>query len=177
MGGFKMPRRGESAQMLQDLNAEHAPHPAGEDSPVIETKADGENEATLQRYNVTTNEETVKPAKERTKERTQKPTGQRTNVVSKHRTPEPVAEEISEANGERERRYATAIHRAHDDEIAVVTVRVSAKLNDYMDRYVERINRLQPKRRYRKQDAVAEAFAAFYAEHPLPTLPEADEEL
>ena len=58
------------------------------------------------------------------------------------------------------------------DEIAVVTVRVPTRLNEYMDRYVERVNRITPKRRYRKQDAVAEAFAAFFADHPLPPAPE-----
>jgi hypothetical protein len=63
-----------------------------------------------------------------------------------------------------------------EDEVGVVTVRVSNRLNEYMDRYVERINRLNPKRKYRKQDAVAEAFAAFFADHPLPPAP-ADEEL
>ena len=44
-----------------------------------------------------------------------------------------------------------------------------------MDRYVERMNRIHPKRRYRKQDAVAEAFAAFYADHPMPPAPEEDD--
>ena len=58
----------------------------------------------------------------------------------------------------------------------MVTVRVSAKLNEYMDRYVERVNRTDPQRRYRKQDAVAEAFAAFFADHPMPPAPP-DEEL
>lgn len=73
-------------------------------------------------------------------------------------------------------RFLTALERASTDEIAVVTVRVPASLNRYMDEYVARLNLTQPKRRYRKQDAVLEAFAAFYADHPLPA-PPGDEQL
>lgn len=69
-----------------------------------------------------------------------------------------------------------ALTLAAGDEISVVTVRVSGKLNEYIDRYVERVNRVSPKRRYRKQDAVAEAFAAFFADHPMPPAP-AEEDL
>lgn len=76
----------------------------------------------------------------------------------------------------RAERYQKALSLTKTDEIAVVTVRVSAKLNEYMDRYVERCNRLHPKSRWRKQDAIAEAFAAFFADHPLPPAP-ADEEI
>jgi hypothetical protein len=68
------------------------------------------------------------------------------------------------------------MERASQDAIAVVTVRVPAGLNRYMDDYVARVNRLNPQGRYRKQDAVAEAFAAFYAEHPMPPA-SADDEL
>lgn len=68
-----------------------------------------------------------------------------------------------------------AIARASADEVAVVTVRVSAALNRYMDDYTARINRLDPKRKYRKQDAVLEAFAAFYADHPMPPAPDEGE--
>jgi hypothetical protein len=77
---------------------------------------------------------------------------------------------------DREERLTRALQMAAEDEITVVTVRVSARLNEYMDRYVERLNRISPKRRYRKQDAIAEAFAAFFADHPLPPAP-AEEEL
>jgi hypothetical protein len=71
----------------------------------------------------------------------------------------------------REERFAVALDRAAQDEIAVVTVRVSASLNRYMDDYVNRVNRVDPKRKYRKQDAIADAFAAFYADHPMPPAP------
>ena len=68
------------------------------------------------------------------------------------------------------------MERATQDALAVVTVRVPAGLNRYVDDYVARINRVNPHSRYRKQDAVAEAFAAFYADHPMPP-PPPDEEL
>jgi hypothetical protein len=71
----------------------------------------------------------------------------------------------------REDRLATALDRAATDEMTVVTVRISVSLNHYIDEYVSRRRRLDPKSRYRKQDAVEEAFAAFYADHPLPPIP------
>lgn len=76
----------------------------------------------------------------------------------------------------RDERLQQGLQISQQDRVAVVTVRVSAKLNEYMDRYVERVNRTDPQRRYRKQDAVAEAFAAFFADHPMPPAPP-DEEL
>ena len=72
----------------------------------------------------------------------------------------------------REDRLAFALDRTAADELVVVTVRVSASLNHYMDEYVARRRSIDPKSKYRKQDAVAEAFAEFYADHPLPPLPE-----
>ncbi|MEI6502930.1 MAG: hypothetical protein WCP21_18120 [Armatimonadota bacterium] len=72
----------------------------------------------------------------------------------------------------REDRLAFALDRTAADELVVVTVRVSASLNHYMDEYVARRHSIDPKSKYRKQDAVAEAFAEFYAGHPLPPLPE-----
>lgn len=68
----------------------------------------------------------------------------------------------------REERLTAALHLAQEDEPVVVTIRVSPRLNAYIDRYVQRINQVEPKRKYRKQDAVAEAFAAFYADHIMP---------
>jgi hypothetical protein len=76
---------------------------------------------------------------------------------------------------EYERRRLQAIERWKDEDVTVVAVRVPAALNAYMDRYVNRINERDPKKRYRKQDAVLEAFAAFFADHPMP--PAADEEI
>lgn len=78
-------------------------------------------------------------------------------------------------SAERAERLRRGLQIGAQDELSVVTIRVSSKLNEYMDRYVERRNRLQPRQRYRKQDAVAEAFAAFFADHPLPP-PPPDEE-
>ena len=77
----------------------------------------------------------------------------------------------------RDERLQQGLQIAQQDKAAVVTVRVSARLNEYMDRYVERINRTNPQQRYRKQDAIAEAFAAFFADHPLPAAPPDEEQL
>jgi hypothetical protein len=80
--------------------------------------------------------------------------------------------------GERTSRYEKALAIARQEEeagnIAVVTLRLPAKLAKYMDDYVARIGQVSPKKRYRKQDAAAEAFAAFYAEHVMPPAPEED---
>ena len=100
----------------------------------------------------------------------------RESANGKRRIPDPQSShaepdsDLTAPNSERDARLETALQRAENDEIAVVTVRVSVRLNKYMDEYVARTNRLDPKRKYRKQDAVAEAFAAFYADHPLPHL-------
>lgn len=154
MGSLKMPPKGKSAAMLQELNAEHAPK---ETEPA---------EAVSDETNVVALQETTDVA-ESAASRPRKPHGASEKTVSGS---------VSPASGDgREARLETALKKAQEDEIAVVTVRVSARLNQYMDEYVARINRLDPKRRYRKQDAIAEAFAAFYADHPLPTLPENDE--
>ena len=79
------------------------------------------------------------------------------------------------AQDDLEERQAAALLRAQEDDIAVVTVRAPQKLNAYIDRYVERVNRISPKRRYRKQDAVAEMFAWFYASHPMPPAPDEED--
>jgi hypothetical protein len=52
----------------------------------------------------------------------------------------------------------------------LVTIRVPAKLHDYLERYVRRVNDNSPNKRkkYLKQDAIAAAFVAFYADHPMP---------
>lgn len=71
----------------------------------------------------------------------------------------------------REERIAFALDRAASDELTVVTVRIPAILNHYLDEYVARRRSVNPKSKYRKQDAIAEAFAAFYADHPLPAIP------
>jgi hypothetical protein len=170
-GGLKMPGKGGAAMLLSELNAEHAPRPEEEISSNKVT-----NVTTLQR----TNEETVA----RTKEVSNEPSPEETTEPTKQRRPqrssEPAPRRTSAASnaafGEREERLAKALQIAEEDEIAVVTVRVSAKLNKYLDDYVDRINRIEPKRKYRKQDAIAEAFAAFYADHIMPPAP-VDEEL
>lgn len=155
-GGLKMPKRGEAAALLSELNAEHAPVPLDnpEDEPSVT------NVTTLQR----------------TSERTKKRVNEDANVSSKQRSNAETKERFTVTSNERDDRLNKALQMAADDEINVVTIRVSTRLNEYMDRYVERVNRVNPKRRYRKQDAVAEAFAAFFADHPLPPAP-ADEEL
>ena len=78
------------------------------------------------------------------------------------------SEQTSLDGGSRQERLEHALKLGEEDEISVVTVRVSARLNEYMDRYVQRVNQTNPKRKYRKQDAILETFAAFYADHPMP---------
>jgi hypothetical protein len=175
-GELKMPGKGRAALLLSELNAAHAPVPPAEEET---------NVTTLQRYN----EETGEPSTETTNAgsvvetsvREPEPAKQRpkpaTPVRKKQETP--VAEEgpraAAERNTEREQRFERALATAQADDIAVVTVRVSGKLNKYLDDYVDRINRIDPKRKYRKQDAIAEAFAAFYADHVMPPAPVEDE--
>ncbi len=149
--------------MLQELNADHAPPPQ---------EPNRTNVTTLQETPVTTNEVTGDVSLQRThgtpNDHMDQQEGRRTSVARSKKNRE---EEKPTGEEDRPERLARALQLAAEDEIAVVTVRVSGKLNDYMDRYVERINRIQPKRRYRKQDAVAEAFAAFFADHPMPPAP------
>ncbi len=162
MGGLKMPQKGKGAAMLQELNAEHAPS----DDKI--TTNDVPTERTLDETNVTTLQGNKTDSK---------PTAEYLYGLNVSADVLPIVRETFSAHpADRETRMETALRRAAEDEIAVVTVRISTRLNQYMDEYVTRINRIDPKRRYRKQDAIAEAFAAFYAEHPLPALP-ADEEL
>lgn len=141
MSKLKMPAKGSSAAMLAELQAEHA------------AIAPETNEAT----NVTASQ----------------PEGaQATVAMPKRRTrsaDQPSSAPPSEVA--REKRLNFALDRTATDEMTVVTVRVSVSLNHYMDEYVARRRSLDPKSKYRKQDAVAEAFAAFYAAHPLPSLP------
>ena len=150
MGELKMPPRGKGATMLQELNAEHASTPE-------EVSNDATNVTTLQETPITTNERRKKRAKN-------------TALAGKE------AWQTSLDGGLRLERLEHALKLGEEDEISVVTVRVSALLNEYMDRFVQRINQTNPKRKYRKQDAVLEAFAAFYADHPIPPAP-ADDEL
>lgn len=141
---LKMPSKGQSAAMMAALQAEHASAPPTERLDV-------------------TNVTTLHPDNE--------PPNAPTNVATKPKapvSPGPPTSDVSPASTDRDARLAFALDRAASDEIAVVTVRVPAVLNRYMDDYVARVNRVEPKRKYRKQDAVLEAFAAFYADHPLP---------
>lgn len=113
---------------------------------------------TEERTNKATNVTRLQDDKERSLQNTE-------GAIEGHLTP-----------AQRDDRHQRALDIAAADKVTIVTVRVSARLNAYMDHYVERVNRAQPKRKYRKQDAIAEAFAAFFAEHPLPPLP-AEEEI
>jgi hypothetical protein len=187
---LKMPRKGESALMLAELQAEHA-------SGTVVSIADDKNDET----HVTTLQATHDTTSERSPVSTPVTSHAATNVTDNERaTPEtgrrqrarrprssspadqpavpdrPAHEQPRESStSQRDERYATALRRAAEDEVAVVTVRVSAALNRYMDDYTARINRLDPRRKYRKQDAVMEAFAAFYADHPMPPAPETED--
>jgi hypothetical protein len=145
------------------------------DAPVSTDEVD-HHPAGNEETNVTTLQETIVPTIESTNDRTNQRTIERPHKRTKLSAKEPTNVETSSVSSEREERVDKALTLAAEDEIVVVTVRVSARLNEYMDRYVERVNRVNPRRKYRKQDAVAEAFAAFFADHPMPPAP-ADEEL
>jgi len=141
MSKLQMPPKGKSAQMLAELQAEHA----DADEPLSPT----ENPVT-------------------------EVTGlARTQITEDTQSDGQVAQEPEAAPGptDRDTRLRAATDRAAQDEIIVVTVRVAACLNRYMDDYVARRNMADPRTKYRKQDAVAEAFAAFYADHPMPVAP------
>lgn len=183
MNELKMPKKGESARMLAELQAEHASEsPPAEviaaDVATHVTTLQATPEPTGARASAGTNE----PALEATGVRTHAPTNEHatgTQADSNQNLADGSTIDHTEpAQGrrkrptERDERLALALRRGADDEIAVVTVRVPAALNRYMDDYTTRINRVDPKRKYRKQDAVLEAFAAFYADHPMPPAPE-----
>ena len=190
MSDLMLPSKGQSAaSMLQDLNADHAPETELQNTELQDPKShEGTNVTTLQETNETKNVRTSIAMNERPQRRKgavpDSPAGSpsdqrpqaRASGTSDRTAPEAIAPDRSQPTAaDREHRYSHALGQAEDDEIAVVTVRVSGRLNEYMDRYVERLNRIHPKRRYRKQDAVAEAFAAFYADHPIPPAPEEDD--
>jgi len=141
MSKLQMPAKGKSAQMLAELQAEHA----DADGPLSPIENPVTEVTGLQRTQIT---DETQPDVQVTPE------------------PEPAA-----GATDRDTRLRTAADRAAQDEIIVVTVRVAACLNRYMDDYVARRNMADPRTRYRKQDAVAEAFAAFYADHPMPLAP------
>ena len=147
MNKLKMPAKGNSAAMLAELQAEHA-------APNAEV-TEATHVTTLQETNARNTPDT--------------PQGQ--DQAGDAASPPPQAQPA------REQRLQFALNHTANDELTVVTIRVSASLNHYMDQYVARLRSVDPKSKYRKQDAVAEAFAAFYADHLLPALPSDDEML
>ena len=189
MSDLMLPSKGQSAaSLLQELNADHAPDTELQNTELQAPKPREEtNVTTLQETNEVGNDRTLLTTNDRPRRRKgtvpasfpTPPSDQRQDRASG--TSDGTVIEATAPNGSlpaaagREHRYSRALGQSEEDEIAVVTVRVSGRLNEYMDRYVERMNRIHPKRRYRKQDAVAEAFAAFYADHPMPPAPDEDD--
>ncbi len=197
-----MPKRGGAAIALAELNAEHAPRenpaadapseyslppPAGEvPTPGARGRSPRNlvtNVTTLQdsndSYTDTTNVSTPEVSGVREGERTN---GEQSWRFSGAGAGVTGGEKTAWDNfSERGIRARKAIQIADDDEkqgdIAVVTIRVSARLARYMDQYTSRRSETDPKgaRKYRKQDAVAEAFAAFYADHVMPPAPAGEE--
>ena len=166
MGELKMPLKGKGASMLQELNAEHAPLYVGEQE---NDSKEVTNVTTLQQTPVSINDETGVTSIQVTNKRAKKEPRVERNVDLGERNP--LSDEVTRID-----RLAHALQMGEADEVSVVTVRVSTRLNEYMDRYVQRVNQVNPKRKYRKQDAILEAFAAFFADHILPPAP-ADDEL
>ena len=187
MSQLKMPKRGESARMLQELQTEHATESPSDDptstlpathvttlqetheAPNADAHA-GTNADATALTGAATHESSIELPRERSNtSRTPRDTVPRR--ARAHKRPDAPASSPSRTS-ERDERLAHALRRSADDEITVVTVRVATSLNRYMDDYTARVNRIDPKRKYRKQDAVLEAFAAFYADHPMPPAPE-----
>jgi hypothetical protein len=157
MSKLQMPAKGKSAAMLAELQAAHAT--GGDDSGAVAPARDNEE------TNVTTLQETHAssqlPATDGDLQ------SDSTTIQTPPHAPEP-------ETTERAQRLALAQARGAEDQLTVVTVRVPLCLNRYMDEYVARRNLADPRTRYRKQDAIAQAFAAFYADHPLPPAPDTD---
>lgn len=157
MSKLQMPAKGKSAAMLAELQAAHAA--SGEDSGAADPGSP--REAT----NVTTLQ----------------PTNGRSQIDAADNGPQPDGtagdappDPEPPSHAEREQRLAVALARGAEDPLTVVTIRVPMCLNRYMDEYVARRNLAESRTKYRKQDAIAAAFAAFYADHPLPPAPDMD---
>ena len=67
-------------------------------------------------------------------------------------------------------RIESALFHAKDDDLISITMHIPRSLTEYVDRYVDRLNHIDPRRKYRKQDAGFEMFTRFYGEHLLPPL-------
>jgi hypothetical protein len=193
MSGLTMPKKGEAARLLSDLNAEHSKESGNERYNVTtlqETLEDSNvetneplNAVTVDTANVSINEpaftENVAVSNVPYNKGAKKPSSASSRERRKEASLPSSAQTLSAGDsgerGDRAERLEKAMQIAHGDELDVATIRVSAKLHAYLERYVERINRLNPKGRYRKQDAIEAAFAAFYADHPMPPAPVEEE--
>ena len=150
----------------REQSGRHSPTPPEEDA-LPEDLQEG-----LQERNLTTLQENFIPSKEELKVsdklRSKLPSNGEADAATPGASP-PKATDRAKAT-DRETRLARAMGVAAEDEMIVVSVRVPGKLNDYIDQYVARVAKANPKRRYRKQDAMAEALAGFIADHPMPTV-------
>lgn len=139
----------------REQSGRQPPPPPDKDTPDHDAPEDNLQQDSLQEINLTNLQESLqdnlKPSKQDIKEEDKQDIRQMGSQPS-----------------EREERLAKAMEVAAEDEMIVVSVRVSAKLNDYIDQYVARVAKANPKRRYRKQDAMAAALAGFVADHPMP---------
>ena len=92
-------------------------------------------------------------------------------TVRKPNLQPPVEERALDA--EVQARIATAYARAAENDLVAIALRIPRSLVEYLDRHVDRHNHIDPRRKYRKQDAGFEMFVRFYGEHPLPPLEDA----
>lgn len=159
MSRLQMPAKGKSAAMLAELQAAHAADGDKARGGAQESNAET-NAATLQESNATS-----QPTAPIAPGDLEPPRVPDTTTIG--------AEALTIS--QRRERLSLAQARGAEDQLMVVTIRVPMCLNRYMDEYVARRNLADPRTKYRKQDAVAAAFAAFYADHPLPPAPEIDE--
>lgn len=193
MSGLTMPKKGEAARLLSDLNAEHSKESSNERYNVttLQETLDDSNIENNESSSITRNDSSNVsinksalpgsvavsnvPFNKGAKKASSAPARERRKESSASGPTQPLPVSDSGERGDRAERLEKAMQIAQGDELDVATIRVSAKLHAYLERYVERINRLNPKGRYRKQDAIEAAFAAFYADHPMPPAPVEEE--
>lgn len=128
-------------------------------------ESEGQGAENLQERKLTRLQESLETRKAESKEVSKG--GERAKATEEARAAEETDAQAPRATS-REARLMKAMEVAAEDEMIVVSVRVPAKLNDYIDQYVARVAKANPKRRYRKQDAMAAALAGFIADHPMP---------
>lgn len=109
----------------------------------------------------------LQESKPESQQESQKASNVSANTAILQQAPSPPAA-AQGAGGAREERIAEILKACESDEMVVITARVPAKLNRYIDEFVNRQGKKGGRYKYLKQDALMEALAAFVVDHPLP---------